>query len=171
MTSVDGMTEQDWWEFEAALATPKPRPTAAERRWAEDERRRAGDPRHREEEPIDSDMVAFLSDTREALGTQAVDPAPTPSREPEPGPRPCSVRTADEIVAEQAAKDAGPLPERPPAPDFRPRSRPPLKCGIGDPHGQHQPTVRAEVVELRKEVSELARMIREIHSRIVTGGR
>jgi hypothetical protein len=97
-------------------------------------------------------------------------PAPPPLEEPPP-----RMMTADEIVAAQRAKVDEPPDQSRAAPDiFRPLSSLPVAGGATGPTprlGQHQTTARTEIVELRREVAEMMRVVKEIHARVVMGGK
>jgi hypothetical protein len=108
--------------------------------------------------------------------TPAANPPPptTPRVAPEPIVR---IKTADEIVAEYA-RTAAEVPADPVEhgrPMFGP---PPIPARRSAPQApQHQTTARTEVVALRQEVAalrqeqgETARLVREIHARIVQQG-
>jgi hypothetical protein len=84
------------------------------------------------------------------------------------------IRTADEFMAEQHRKGDGPCPEASAASELcQPLLLPRRQGAIGDPPalGRHQPPVRTEVAALRQELAALTRMVCEIHTRIVVGGR
>ena len=120
------------------------------------------------------DWDEFERSARGEPPPRKLQPNPGAVQAPEPAPPvehpsaevPVRIRTADEIVAEHLAR----TPEAPEVPslfDVPPLS---IKNGVmGDPpkRAQHLTTARTEIVEVRQELAELTKLVREIHERIV----
>ena len=113
----------------------------------------------------------------------AAQPVPPLSKPPPATPPPdapvARIKTADEIVSEHLAMTGAAGPEDPGPPMFEPLPLPARRGASRAPQApQHQTTARTEVVELRQEVAalrqehaETARLLREIHERVVGEGR